>query len=316
MTRLSWIFFGIGLLMIPLAVAADYYFVVRPQSWPQTEAVVVSSRITNPTGPNSSEEELVLRYEWGGIPHTVTLRSGDGTYAQKRRHVDAMPPGRRLPVAVNPSNADDPKYEIGPTWHNLASTIALGLSCLFMWAIGFVAIAADRWISKPLKPQAAAPARGHDPMLGVAALVFGVLAVVLLGVGGLINRSYANRMRDWPQVNAEVLRSAVIATRTGNGNMFDVGVAFAYDVNGQHYVSRTMSGMSRSSRSDAQAIADAYASGTRHLIRHRPDDPNVINFDTDETITNFLLQRGGIPFLIGLGFVGATILCLWMRRLF
>jgi hypothetical protein len=55
-------------------------------------------------------------------------------------------------------------------------------------------------------------------------------------------------------------------------------VTFAYAVGGTRYTSTTASGAS-TSEGNAEARLGAYAPGSRHRIRHRPDDPNVIRFE-------------------------------------
>ena len=58
----------------------------------------------------------------------------------------------------------------------------------------------------------------------------------------------------WPGVEAEAVGAEVVTSRSSVGNrpstvVYDVQVAFRYDVDGRRYESRTTSGLSSSSRS-------------------------------------------------------------------
>ncbi len=90
----------------------------------------------------------------------------------------------------------------------------------------------------------------------------------------------------WPTVNAEAVEGTVrevgSSSRGRNSERtYVIQVTFRYTIDGKTITSQTTSGSGFSSRSTAESRLAAYAPGSTHDIRYRPEDPNVIRFDGD-----------------------------------
>ena len=105
-TFASLLFLVIGLGLLGGAGAAYFYVVQRPQTWPTAQAVVVSSRVTNPRGPSQYTPEIVFRYETGGMVHETPTRASwsSSSYDSVRGYVERYPPGTPVSLAINPSD--------------------------------------------------------------------------------------------------------------------------------------------------------------------------------------------------------------------
>ncbi len=208
-----------------------------------------------------------------------------------------------MDVAVNPSDPSDVRHEFGPTLTNLLVPGILGALGAIFAATG---LASTLWRRRPAGPDG--PARS----LRWVAVLFVAIGIVIGGVGAwLWSRGTA---LDWPEVEATVTDGTVIhvgSSSTGKGSSrpaYDIQVTFTYEVDGARVTSRTVSGDSNASRSTAEARLQAYPRGSHHLLRHRPDDPNVIRFEVTafkERILPLALLLMGIVFA-GLGVVAGT----------
>jgi hypothetical protein len=298
---------AVGVALLAGAAWAYHALITRPLSWPRVAALVVSSRVVNPTNPTEHRPEIVFELSDQGRPRRIiTVASwSSSAYDVVRRYVDGYPPGTRVDVAVNPSDANDIRYELGPTRTNLILPGILGVLGAFFAIIG--AVSAFR------RPRAA----GSDDTTRTARWVSGLFVAIGLVIGGvgawLWSRGTA---LDWPEVDATVVDGRVIqvgSSSTGKGSSrpaYDIQVTFTYQVDGASVTSRTVSGDSNASRSSAEARLQAYAPGSHHRVRHRPDDPNVLRFEVTafrERILPAALLIMGIVFA-GIGTVtGKTL---------
>jgi hypothetical protein len=264
----------VGLALLAGSAYAYHATITRPLSWPRTEAVVVSSRVVNPKRPAQYRPEIVFELNDGGGRRRVTTVAGwsSSSYAVVRAYVDGYPAGAKVDVAVNPSDPGDARYELGPTTTNLLLPGVLGGLGLSFAVVGLVTTL--RRPAAVVRGGSAARAQG----------VAGVLVAIGIGLAGIGVWLWSQGTAlDWPEVEATVVDATVIdvpsSARGRNRPAYDIQVTFAYEVGGVPVTSRTASGNSTRSRAGAEARLAAYAPGSRHRIRHRPDDRNVIRFE-------------------------------------
>jgi hypothetical protein len=300
----------VGLTLLAGAAWAYYAIVTRPLSWPRTAARVVSSRVVNPKSPTEHRPEIVFELRDGDRSRRITMVASwsSSSYAVVRRYVDGYPPGAQLDVAVNPSDANDVRHELGPTLANLMVPGILGVLGSTFAVAGVV--------SAPWRRQTARADGSARSVQRVSGL-FIAIGIVVGGVGAwLWSRGTA---LDWPEVEATVVDRTVIyvgSSSTGKGASrpaYDIQVTFAYEVGGVRVISRTVSGDSNTSRSKATERLRAYEPGSHHRVRHRPDDPNVVRFE----VTAF--KERVLPFallLMGLVFAGFGLVAGGRRRNF
>lgn len=287
-----------GLALLAGAAWAYHAIVSRPLSWPRTSARVVSSRVVNPTGPTEHRPEIVFELSDGdGVRRITTVPNwSSSSYAVVRGYVDGYPPGAQVDVAVNPSDPNDVRHELGPTPANLMLPGILGgLGAIF---------AVTGAVSALWRRRAAGPAASRRSLRWVSAL-FVAIGIVVGSLGAwLWSRGTA---LDWPEVEATVVDRAVVyvgstSPRKGSSRpAYDIQVTFTYEARGSRVTSRTVSGDSSTSRSSAAARLRAYDPGSRHRVRHRPDDPNVVQFEVT-TFKERVLPAALV--LMGLVFAG------------
>lgn len=294
-------FLVIGLALLGGAGALYYYDVQRPLAWPRTEATVVSSRVVNPRNPDQHSPELVLRFaEPGGI-RQVTLRASwsSGSYSMVKEYVDRYPPGAAIQVAIDPEDASDVRYELGPTFTNM---IAPGV----MGALGLVCAAVGLWTL--LRPRATAPSspEADHRLTRRVGWIFAAIGALILAIGVWTISLSLTMVRTWVPADAEAIAVRPISSRSSSGTrpsrpMYDVQVTFRYEVGGRKFESETVSGMSSSNESRRDELMKQFAPGTRHRIHHRPDDPNVIRYNLESYFSTFALSAGLV--LMGLVFL-------------
>jgi hypothetical protein len=306
------VFLVIGLALLCGSGALYYYQVHLPQSWPRVSAEVVSSRVVNPANPNQHSPELVVRFESGGATRQVTIQPGwsSASYDMVKSHVDGHPAGSNLEVAINPADAGDVRYELGPTLSNLLGPLIVGGMGLIFAAVGVFTLTRSRAASK------ATPEENRTLTRRVAVL-FCAIGAGIIGLGIWLGAGDLEMTRTWPPVEAEVVSSRSVATRSSVNNrpsvlVYDVQVLFRYTVDGRTYESQTMTGASTSSTFRRDELLEEFAPGTRHRINHRPDDPNVIRYNLDSPLSTFGLS-GGMA-LMGLVFLGFGLLFLRVTR--
>jgi hypothetical protein len=300
------LFLAIGLGLLTGAWFAYDYVVVRPQSWPRADAVVVSSRVVNPKNPSQHQPEVVFRVEQEGRTRDVTITASwsSSSYDSVRAYLDRFPTGAQVPVAINPQDASDIRYELGASLINLLLPGILGTLGLIFTVVGLVTMRPHT----PARPSAAQNALAARRV----AIVFTAIGAVLLGIGIWLFSRDAAMLGEWPTVDAEVTDVAIVtssssSTRGPSRPLYDVQVTFAYQVTGKRFESKTTTGMASSSRDRAAGLLKQYAKGSHHPIRHRPDDPNVIRFDVSRL--SVFASAGGLA-LMGLVFLGFGMLFL------
>lgn len=289
------VFLLVGLALLAGAAWAYHATITRPLSWPRTEAVVVSSRVVNPKKPAQYQPEIVFELRDGGGSRRVTIVASwsSSSYAVVRSYVDGYPAGARVEVAVNPAAPDDVRYALGPTLPNLLLPGILGVLGLVFALVGLVTTA-----RRP--PPATAAAVGSAATVRWVSIVFLAIGVVLAAIGAWL-WSLGTAL-DWPEVEATVVHAAVIdapsSARSRTRPAYDIQVTFEYEVRGARLASRTASGHTTRGRASAEARLDAYAPGSRHRIRHRPDDPGVVRFEVsafrERTIPAAMLLMGAV----------------------
>lgn len=295
-------FLVVGVALLAGGAYAYHAIVMRPLSWPKGDAVVASSRVVNPKRPTEYRPEIVFELNDGRGLRRVTIVPSwsSSSYDLVRAYVERYPAGARVAVAINPSNSDDVRYELGPTATSLMLPGVLGGIGLLFSVVGIVVI---------LRPTAAAgPVRSPRTLRWVS----GVFMAVGIGVGSfgawLLTLGTAV---DWPEVEATVVDGTVIhvssTNRSPHRSFYDIQVTFAYEVNGVRVTSKTTSGHSNSSRERTVARLIAYAPGSRHMVRHRPDDPNVVRFEVTPFAERALPVALVLLGVVCLGFGAATI---------
>jgi hypothetical protein len=294
------LFLVIGVGLLAGAGLAYYYMVVRPQSWPRTDAVVVSSRVVNPTNPSQHQPEIVFRLERDGQARDVTVTASwsSSSYDSVRAYVDRFPAGAIVPVAINPADGSDIRYELGASLLNLLVPGLLGALGLIFTIVGLVTI-------RPRQASAPSAAQNAQALRRVA-VTFTVIGAVLSGIGIWLFARDAAMLREWPTVDGVVTDVALVTrmSRSQGGpsaRLYDVQVTFGYVAGGKRYESQTTTGIASTSRDRAAALLKEYAQGTHHPIRHRPDDPNVIRFEVSRL--NIFAAAVGLT-LMGLVFLG------------
>lgn len=289
-------FLVVGAALIAAAAYAWHAIVTRPLSWPTVEARVVSARVVNPHDPGQHKPEIVFELDDGRGPRRVTTVPSwsSGSYDAVRSYVDGYPAGARVVVAVNPADDRDVRHELGPT---LTNAILPGILALMGAIFALTGVATMLWRRRPGSAGSARTLRWVSALFIAIGLGTGALG------GWLWSRGTAF---DWPEVEATVVDGVVIqvastTTRKGPSRpAYDIQVAFAFEAAGVHVTSRTTSGDSSASRAAAEGRLRRYQPGSRHRIRHRPGDPNVIRFEVSafrERVLPVGLTLMGVVFL-------------------
>ena len=307
------VFLVVGLAMLAGAWVAYDLTVRRPRTWPQTDALVVSSRVVNPRGPDSYSPEIVFRYDAAGEQRDVAIVPSWSTsvYGTVRAHVDEYPAGATLRVAVNPDDPLDIRYDLSSSLMNLLLPGVLGLMGLIFGGVGVGVIAANRRsAARPLTAEEFQPALVRAAASRTArrmAWAFFAIGLLITGIGVLMFQADLAKLRQWPDVEATVVDSRRVSRSSsarggGTRAVYDVEVTFRYAVGDRSYQSTTLYGIASSSESRASNMLATYAPGTAHVIRYRPGDPNVIRFDMDSYFAVFVMSIALLA--MGLVFVG------------
>ena len=221
------VFLVVGLAMLAGAWVAYDLTVRRPRTWPQTDALVVSSRVVNPRGPDSYSPEIVFRYDAAGERRDVTIVPSWSTsvYGTVRAHVDQYPAGATARVAVNPDDPLDIRYDLSSSLINLLLPGVLGLMGLIFGGIGVGVIAANRKAAaRPLTVEDLQPAlirAGASRTARRVAWVFLAIGLLITGIGVLLFRADLAKLREWPDVEAHSRRIApgvALVERTRRGH--------------------------------------------------------------------------------------------------
>lgn len=130
--------------------------------------------------------------------------------------------------------------------------------------------------------------------------IFLAAGLLFLGVGGWFAEKRFTVLRSWPQVEAEVVESAVLSYDDSEGNtLYKAAFQFRYAVNGREFLTRTDNGYGTSFHSWMQKKVDRLPAGTRHSIHYNPAAPAEIEYNASYNFEFF-----GIPlFCAGMGLI-------------
>jgi hypothetical protein len=301
------IFLVIGVGLLGGAAYAYERMVRQPRTWPQTDAVIVSSRVINPRGPAHYAPELIFRLRDGSATRDVRVTPSwsSSSYSVVEGHIARFPADTRVQVAVNPANPADVRYDL--TW-SVTNLLVPGVLGLLGAVFAFIGLVAGR-DTPTVTPSGSLP-RWFVPTFVVIGLVIGAIGVMMV-------RASLMTLRTWPRVDGLVLESRAVdapGVSRGSGPSragYDTSVKFQYVVNGVTHESVTAYGGKRT-RARAEQRAREYAPGTVHPIWHRPDDPRVIRFDLGSRMAVFFLP--GAMVMMGLVFMGFAVLFGWLSR--
>lgn len=146
--------------------------------------------------------------------------------------------------------------------------------------------------------------RQNSRLIGAIFICVGVPSVGIgLGMGLVQDRV----IKTWPTVDAEVIKTQIIAARgtTRSGfpiTRYETEIVFRYTVGGKEYTSRSTNGYQTARYSDMKRIADTYVPGTHHLIRYHPKYPDTVLFNVGYNYGFFILPitfgGGGLLFTV------------------
>jgi hypothetical protein len=141
-------------------------------------------------------------------------------------------------------------------------------------------------------------------MRKVVGQLFVLLGILMLGAAIWTGKQQYDVLNHWPKVEAEVTSSRVAQGLDSEGTMmYKAAIEFRYAVDGREFSAPAASNISTSNFASVKREVDRYAVGTRHPIRHNPENPNDLRFDAGYTIGFFFL-----PVLLGgMGIVFAGV---------
>jgi hypothetical protein len=218
-----------------------------------------------------------------------------------RSYVDGYPPGATVPLAINPADPSDVRYEVGLTLTNAIVPGALGFMGVLFATIG--------WATRRSRHAEADATPASPQTVGWIGTLFAGIGLLLGAIGGWLLTQ--DTPLDWPPVEAEAVSAGILPVRSSSSRnspssrtSYDVQVTFVYRVADVSYRSMTTSGSASATQIEAERRRAGYAPGTRHTIRYRPDDPNVIRFEVSRVdvyaLPVALLAMGTVFLLIGI----------------
>lgn len=129
----------------------------------------------------------------------------------------------------------------------------------------------------------------------VPGTIFTGVGLILLTVAGWFGNRQYNILKSWPTVDATVAKSRVVHYLGRRGRItYEAEVEFRYTLGGKSFDTRSRSDYSTSSYSAMKSIADAFAPGTRHMVRYNPADPQDIRMNAGYNFGFFF-----VPLLLG-----------------
>lgn len=146
--------------------------------------------------------------------------------------------------------------------------------------------------------------RENSRLMGAIFTCVGLPSVV---IGLVMGHVQSTVIKTWPTVDAEVIKSQVIATSgtTRNGfpiTRYEAEIVFRYTVGGKEYTSRSTAGYMTARYSIMKRIVDTYAPGTHHPIRYHPEYPGTVLFNVGYNFAFFVLPLtfgvGGLLFTV------------------
>ncbi len=142
-------------------------------------------------------------------------------------------------------------------------------------------------------------------MLRFIAVAFFIFFVGFLGLSLPMFWAQYKILRDWPAVQAEVVRSNVVVVESPSRPLHDIEVEFAYAVNGTPYSGVIHSNHLSTSRARKEKQAERFPVGSRQAIRYNPQDPRDIRAQVGYNVhffavPIFVLAVGAIFLVVGL----------------
>ena len=337
----------IGLTFLAAGAFAFYYQYVIVSQWPQVDAEVTRSELHRSSSPNGTlyRAEWEFRYIVAGREYRTPVQSHTRTtsYDGRKPEADRFAAGTHHLIRYDPADPNTIETNAAYTLGFFALPLIFGGIGLGVALLGFYLMkwirpspmlecascgqtvepeykfcpqcaakiplreraTRDRtWRSAPRSPAALWIVGGVFTAVGLAALGFGVWAAT---------RDWTV-IRTWPEVEAQVINSALVRSRSINGDFrYRVRADFRYIFGGAEFTSPgSNSGFDWNNYSYVRRKADLYAPDTQHPIRVNPADPKDIRFDVGYTLdffsTGLFLSVFGLIFAtVGLGILLAAV---------
>jgi hypothetical protein len=148
--------------------------------------------------------------------------------------------------------------------------------------------------------------RGTLRLIAAANFIFAIIFVI---IGLPFFWRQWQVLRNWPETDAQVIRSEVVAQALGHDNFYRAKLQMVYTVAGQPIVSDLTSYESKNYEATLQR-SEQYPVGSHHPIRYDPSSPSQARVGAGWNRTFFAL-----PILVGVTalfffFVGAVLLAI------
>jgi hypothetical protein len=148
--------------------------------------------------------------------------------------------------------------------------------------------------------------RGALRLIAAANFIFALLFVI---IGLPFFWRQWQVLRNWPQTDAQVIRSEVVAHTLGHDNFYRAKLQMVYTVAGQPIVAELTSFESKNYEATVQR-SEQYPVGSHHPIRYDPANPFQARVGAGWNRTFFAL-----PLIVGIAamfffFVGAALLAI------
>jgi hypothetical protein len=146
--------------------------------------------------------------------------------------------------------------------------------------------------------------RGTLRLIAAANFIFAIIFVI---IGLPFFWRQWQVLRNWPETDAQVIRSEVVAVAIGHDNYYRAKLQMVYTVAGQPIVSELTSFESKNYEATLQR-AEQFPVGSHHPIRYDPSSPSRARVGAGWNKTFFAL-----PIIVGVTalfffFVGAVLL--------
>jgi hypothetical protein len=148
--------------------------------------------------------------------------------------------------------------------------------------------------------------RGALRLIAAANFIFATLFVI---IGFPFFWRQWQVLRNWPETDAQVIRSEVVAQALGHDNIYRAKLQMVYTVGGQPIVAELTSYESRNYEATLQRT-EQFPVGSHHPIRYDPSNPSQARVGAGWNKTFFAL-----PIIVGVTalfffFVGAVLLAI------
>lgn len=116
-------------------------------------------------------------------------------------------------------------------------------------------------------------------------------------------------LRNWPETDAQVLRSEVVAQPSGHENVYRAKLQVLYTVGGQPITSELTSFESTNYEA-TQKRTEQFPVGSHHAVRYDPANPAQTRIGAGWNRTYFALPLIVLAVAAFFGFVGAVLLAI------